>query len=152
MTIDFALALYLSVTNPYLMFFESFIWKILTMPMFLLGIGVHLWAWKVFKKVKRLFGIEMDMLITEGPYEHVRHPQYSSLMLILTALTMFFNAAQLLLFTVSTAASFYIAALMEERKLEEIFKTKYLEYKRRVPQFIPFKMELESIISPASFN
>lgn len=57
-------------------------------------------------------------------------------MLMTIGLTIIFNTLQLLLFTISTTMAFYTAALLEERKLKEIFEEEYLEYTMRTPQFI----------------
>lgn len=134
---NLVLSVYLSLTEPENLFFIGSVWRIVATLLFLTGIVISLWAWRLFKTIKRLFGTEMDILVIEGPYKYTRHPQYFSVMLMTIALAIFFNTLQLWLFTATTTASFYVAALMEERKLEKIFGQKYVEYRKETP-FLPF--------------
>lgn len=131
-------AIYLSLVNPKGLFFTGLWWKIVAILLGLFGAGLSLWAWVTFKTVRRLLGMEINLLVTWGPYRYTRHPQYFSIMLITVALAILFNTIQLLLFAVSTTVTFYIVAIMEENKLEKIFGLEYQRYKARVPRFIPF--------------
>ena len=137
LAVNLFLAVYLSLIKPESLFFTNVMWKVVAVLLLLIGVLVSLWAWILFKTLKRVFGMEMNVLITVGPYKYVRHPQYFSVMLVTIALAMFLNTLQLLLFAVATTVSFYIVALMEERKLEELFGQEYREYRERTPMFIP---------------
>ncbi len=76
-------------------------------------------------------------LVTMGVYGFVRHPLYLGGMLILWS-----NPYMRLLdFTVALLFSLYLVlgAILEERKLVEEFGQGYLEYKKSVSMFLPWK-------------
>lgn len=134
---NLGLSAYLSFLEPRNLFFVGIVWKSVAAFLLLTGMAVGLWATKLFKTVKRLYGGDRDMLVTEGPYRYTRHPQYLSLMLNAIALAIFFNTLQVFVFAITITASAYTAALMEEMELEKIFGQKYRDYKNKTP-FFPF--------------
>ena len=134
---NLGLSVYLSFLAPQNLFFGGIVWKFVAAFLLLTGMAVGLWATRLFRTVKRLYGGDRDMLVTEGPYRYTRHPQYLSLMLNAFALAVFFNTLQMLVFAITIIASAYIAALMEEMELEKIFGQQYTDYKNKTP-FFPF--------------
>ena len=78
-----------------------------------------------------------DELITNGILGHVRNPMYFSVLLIYLAFIF------LSIFLVSIALWIIIIVIydklasFEEKELEKLFREKYLEYKKKVPKWIP---------------
>ena len=92
---------------------------------------VIMWkGWKVIHGAK-------GGLVTEGPYAHVRHPQYSGLFLIMIGMLIQWP-------TIITAFMFpvllyvyYRLSKREEREVIELFGDEYRHYMKRTPMFIP---------------
>lgn len=75
------------------------------------------------------------LMITDGCYGRVRHPQYTLALLILL-LTPVMTVKWLLL-TLLAAAYFTFGAWVEERRLMKEFGSVYAAYRRQVPMFVP---------------
>ena len=74
-------------------------------------------------------------MVTSGPYRWVRHPLYSTALVVLWLWpTMTVNLAAF--FAVSTAY-FYLGSIPEEEKLIDEFGDAYRRYQRVVPRLIP---------------
>jgi protein-S-isoprenylcysteine O-methyltransferase Ste14 len=78
-----------------------------------------------------------DDLITEGIFKHVRHPMYLGVLLIYLAclflsISLIAFAIWILIFVIYDRL-----ATFEEKQLEKLFNQKYLEYKKKVPKWIP---------------
>ncbi len=105
--------------------------------------------WMVFWRKEGMTHVRIkaqDRLITYGMYGYVRHPHYLSLMLIcfgfsFLSLPFFVPTLPLsiLPFVPSTfiLLYFYLLVIREEKKLIARFGKEYLEYKKKVPMFIP---------------
>ena len=93
--------------------------------LFLIGAGWH--------RIHRAQGV----LVTDGPYAWVRHPQYSGLFLITIGLLVQWPT----IITIATwpilIAVYYRLALREEREAQAAFGDAYRTYKARTPMFIP---------------
>lgn len=77
------------------------------------------------------------VLLTEGAYGIVRHPLYTSGILLLIAqmeMTMLDMIAVLL-----TTGYFLAGAFIEEKRLLFVFGEEYRKYQKQVPMFIPVK-------------
>jgi len=76
-------------------------------------------------------------LVTDGPYEWVRHPQYSGLFLITIGMLVQWPT----IITIATwpilIAMYYRLARREEREAEVAFGDAYRAYEARVPMFVP---------------
>jgi protein-S-isoprenylcysteine O-methyltransferase Ste14 len=85
--------------------------------------------------------VEGHQLITTGPYRIVRHPIYSGMFMIMLATAIVLATWQGLLVAVAlyTIGTVWRIAI-EEKLLIETFGSQYLEYKRKVPAFIPWKL------------
>ena len=73
--------------------------------------------------------------VTSGLYRHVRHPIYTSTMLMLWA-TPVLSWNQLAL-NLGISGYMIIGSLFEEQKLLDEFGSAYREYSRRTPAFLP---------------
>jgi protein-S-isoprenylcysteine O-methyltransferase Ste14 len=89
--------------------------------------------------------VEGHQLITAGPYRIVRHPIYSGMFMIMVATAIVAShwlglVVATMLYTAGTVWRIRI----EEKLLIETFGNQYLEYKRKVPAFIPWKLAAQS--------
>jgi len=81
-------------------------------------------------------------LVTTGVYAHVRHPQYLGFILLTFGMLIQWVTIPILLMWPILAILYYRLARKEEEDMEATFGSKYQEYKRKVPMFIPFSKSL----------
>jgi len=83
---------------------------------------------------------EKSKLITHGPFNFVRHPLYSTLLLTIPPLMIIWFSDLLFLipWIVLFILSHYVVSL-EERGLIKIFGEDYEKYRRFVPALLPYK-------------
>jgi protein-S-isoprenylcysteine O-methyltransferase Ste14 len=77
-------------------------------------------------------------LITSGPYQFVRHPIYTGLIIAFIGTAMAQGELRSLLAPLIVIAAFRRKWLHEERWMLETFGEQYIAYKIRVPALIPF--------------
>ena len=76
-------------------------------------------------------------LVTDGIYAHIRHPHYLSNIIWGFSGTFFFSSWwSLLVFIVSLPVVYYLIR-REERKLMQKYGEEYIQYRERVPMFLP---------------
>ncbi len=75
-------------------------------------------------------------LVTNGLYHYVRHPLYSSGLILIWALPLM--TARLLVVDLALTVYIVIGAYFEERKLRQKFSNEYTDYAAVTPMFIPF--------------
>ena len=76
-----------------------------------------------------------ERLVTSGPYRWVRHPLYSTTIVVMwlwPAMTV-----NLAAFFAASTAYFYLGSIPEEQKLVEEFGEAYRRYQQAVPRLIP---------------
>jgi len=76
-------------------------------------------------------------LITTGIFAHTRHPLYLGVLIIYLSFILFTISLISLIGWIIVIILYDRLASFEEKDLEEIFKEKYLEYKKKVPKWIP---------------
>ena len=77
-------------------------------------------------------------LVTTGPYRFVRNPMYVSVGLLYAGLALWFQIVwALILLPVTIAIVHFFIIPPEERYLEQKFGKEYLDYKARVPRWLP---------------
>ncbi|MFH1092924.1 MAG: isoprenylcysteine carboxylmethyltransferase family protein [Candidatus Omnitrophota bacterium] len=100
------------------------IWFILS------GLLVRCWAAGYIKKIK--------VLTTAGPYSFVRNPLYVGNFLMGLGFCLFVRDLMLSLLYIILFFFFYIGTMKkEEAVLTDLFKEEYINYKNKVPAFIP---------------
>ena len=112
------------------------IWKITTSILLsiLLGIIVFLigayiyFKWEIFWQ-KNYKG----QLITDGIFKKIRHPHYTSLLLIGFGLAFFFNSIIALLIAIVAIPIMIISIIDEEKLLIKQYGKKYKEFMERTP-------------------
>ena len=83
---------------------------------------------------------EENKLITNGPFNYVRHPLYATLLITLPPLLIIWFADLILI--IPWVVMFIIAqyvVLLEERGLVKVFGEDYKRYKKYVPALLPYK-------------
>ncbi|MEA2055185.1 MAG: isoprenylcysteine carboxylmethyltransferase family protein [Candidatus Thermoplasmatota archaeon] len=81
---------------------------------------------------------EIERLVSSGLYSKARHPGYLGLVLIYFGFAFGFGVAWMLIPAVIFTVLTYLAAIKEEKLLEQQFGKGYEKYKRQVPwKFIP---------------
>ncbi|HEX5194005.1 MAG TPA: isoprenylcysteine carboxylmethyltransferase family protein, partial [Solirubrobacteraceae bacterium] len=98
--------------------FQSWLVDGIGAALFVCGVAVAIWA-RV--NLGRNWGMPMTTkqepeLVTSGPYQFVRHPIYSGLLLAILGTTLLTNIIGLVI-VAAFAATFYYSALVEERNL-----------------------------------
>ena len=113
---------------------------LLTVPCILVsGLGL-IWFYRSLNLTKIHFLGGEKELITSGPFNYVRHPLYSALLMGLPSLLIIWYAD--LLFFLPWLLMFIIAhylVQLEERDLIDTFGDDYSDYKKFVPALIPYK-------------
>ena len=114
---------------------------ILSVPILAMGLILNLWATLHFIRAK---GTPVRFnpppkLVTTGPYAYVRHPQATSWFILFWGLGFLFQSFSLVfIFTpLFVLISVLDVKMIEESELEKRFGKEYVEYKKRVPTFIP---------------
>lgn len=106
----------------------------------LLGCGFAVWArvvlggnWSGSVTVK-----ENHVLITRGPYQWVRHPIYTGILLLLVGTAIASGTAVTVMEVAAVTLALWLKLRTEERFMQETFGEQYREYCRRVKALIPF--------------
>ena len=83
---------------------------------------------------------EKKVFITHGPFNYVRHPLYSTLLLTAPPIFIIWFSDLLLItpWVVILVLSHYVV-ILEEQELIKIFGDKYEKYRRFVPALLPLK-------------
>lgn len=76
-------------------------------------------------------------LMHEGLYARMRHPRYVAVILGTIGWALFANYVGVYVLIPVTIVGLWMIASMEERELVRRFGDEYVEYRRRVPMFIP---------------
>ncbi|MEJ8568834.1 methyltransferase family protein [Elongatibacter sediminis] len=110
------------------------------------GIGIFIQGWRELYRAH-----EAGRLATDGLYGLARHPQYTGLFLAL------FGEGVVHWPTVFSVGLFPVIVLVyvllsrkEEQSMVRQFGEAYLDYRERVPMFIPRKRNWKAFVSPGS--
>lgn len=91
----------------------------------------------MYKGWMLVYKSEGKRLVTEGVYACVRHPQYDGLFLITIGFLIQWPSLTTLIMWPILIFAYYTLAMREERDIEKQFGVEFLEYKKKVPAFIP---------------
>jgi protein-S-isoprenylcysteine O-methyltransferase Ste14 len=81
---------------------------------------------------------KIEKLATEGVYSHIRHPCYSSLILMYVGFAFLWGIVWILIPAIIFVILTILTAIREEEVMKEKFRKEYEEYMKRVPwRFIP---------------
>ena len=77
------------------------------------------------------------MLVTNGVYMYVRHPQYLGFILITLGMNVLWVTFSTLALWPVLVFLYYRLAKEEDEQMEQLFGERFNEYRRSVPMFIP---------------
>jgi len=120
-------------------------WIVVAAGMALIGVEVYL-----FIRVERELGSRRLVghaeltgtrgIFTGGLYKHVRHPRYTGMFCAVVGATLLAGTPQLWVILAAWWVLALIAIRLEERELATRFGPAYIEYRQRVPAFLPFRI------------
>ncbi len=110
---------------------------------FAMASALGTWADTVFK-LKSTLGL-VDHLVTHGPYQYSRNPQYITDTLAIVGFMILANSWMVCILGLVGIGLYILAPLTEEPWLAEKYGESYLEYKDRVPRFIGFSWRKTSL-------
>lgn len=104
----------------------------------LVSISLFWWTILPARKLDFAFSKNVGELLTTGPYALVRHPFYTSYILLWASTTILFNSVFLWL-TLLYLVTFYFMSARDEEKviLNSEHSKEYFEYRNRVGMFLP---------------
>ena len=109
----------------------------------LLSLGLILWIWCVFwfwkaKGTPVPFNPPRE-LVTEGPYAWSRNPMLTGVFTVLFGIGFLLHSVSMVIVWTPVFVIFNVLELklVEETELERRFGENYIEYRRRVPMFVP---------------
>jgi len=115
---------------------------ILSVPIIAIGLFLILWSSLHFIGVK---GTPVPFnpppeLVTNGPYAYVRNPMLTGVFILMFGLGILFNSVSLVFIFTPLHILLNVLELktIEEPELEKRLGKDYVEYKKRVPMFIPW--------------
>lgn len=105
----------------------------------LLGLGLMLWAARVFRKAGTGFQLERggSVLVTTGPFRFSRNPMYLGILIWLIGFAVLLGS--LIVFVVPLIVFLLAQFLLipiEEKRMEQIFGEEYSGYRRRVRRWL----------------
>ena len=110
-------------------------------PVIAAGAALYLWCVWNFASVGRGTPGLWDAprrVVVAGPYRWVRNPIYIAALLVVLGEAWLFMSLPVLAYAGAMAVFFHLFVTgYEERKLSRRFGASYLEYRRRVPRWIP---------------
>ncbi|MFX1270361.1 MAG: methyltransferase [Promethearchaeota archaeon] len=104
-------------------------------------IMIPLLAW-IHRELDRQYSAVLEIksdhrLITTGPYERVRHPMYTVLILFFFGMSLVSANLIVIVFAVLLMLAFPFWIRVEEEKMIETFGEEYIEYMKRTGRFFP---------------
>lgn len=105
------------------------------------GLSLSIWTARLFLKKGEGTPAPWDpprKLVIRGPYQYVRNPMITSVLISLTAEAIYFHSWPLLVWMgIFFLANVIYFPLFEEKGLEARFGTDYESYKNNVPRWVP---------------
>ena len=124
---------------------------IVSVPILAIGLFLIIWSVLHFVRVKGTpvpFNPPPELVAT-GPYDHVRNPMLTGVFVLLFGLGILFRSISLVsIFTpLFILLNVWELKAVEEPELEKRLGRDYVEYKKRVPMFIPrFKVKAKNSV------
>lgn len=81
---------------------------------------------------------EDQTLVTTGPYRYVRHPIYTSMILMFIGTILYNGSLFVSIFFIILAINFILRTRKEEEIMTRLFGEKYTNYMKRTKRLIPF--------------
>ena len=111
--------------------------------MILLFVGNILLYWSriILKRSFRLGGVaprSEDKLITSGPYRWIRHPMYTSILLMSLGLTLLIQSALILLLFIMLTIFVILLIPLEDAQLQKSYGLIFSKYRQKVKALVPY--------------
>ncbi|MBI9045961.1 MAG: isoprenylcysteine carboxylmethyltransferase family protein [Anaerolineaceae bacterium] len=124
-------------------FMQILSWIFLSLSLLLIIMGVYAFRFRGNLDPERndiaLLGIEKTTkLVNSGIYGHIRHPFYSSLLLLGWGIALKHITWPVILLAVITTLLLFITSRKEEKENVNYFGETYIEYMKNSKMFIPF--------------
>ena len=103
----------------------------------------------ISKAHRKLFEEKSSDLITDGIFAHVRHPMYLGIILVYLGWLILTLSLLTLIPWIAVIALYSKMADYEEKQLEQKLGSRYAEYKKRVPKWIPKLKPSQSALAAA---
>lgn len=128
--------------NPFSLF-QIVSWFFLFYSLYLVIAGVLIMKLKGkadrSRDEKNLFGFEKTTaLIDTGVFKYIRHPLYSSLIVLTWAIFLKHPTFELLIIALISTLFLYLTSKFDEKECIIYFGEKYREYMKRTKMFVPF--------------
>ena len=121
------------------LFRHSFGFTVVGPVLTILGLFGAIWAriylgrnWSEYATYK-----DNHALVTKGPYRFVRHPIYSSMILMLIGTTLYYGSWFVCIVLVIAAIALILRIRQEEEIMIKLFGEKYTDYMKRTERLIP---------------
>ena len=114
-----------------------------TLGMILLFVGNILLYWSriILKRSFRLGGVaprSEDKLITSGPYRWIRHPMYTSILLMSLGLTLLIQSALILFLFIMLTVFVILLIPSEDAQLQKSYGLTFSQYRQQVKALVPY--------------
>ena len=106
---------------------DMFFCIILGIIIFLIGAYVY-FKWEIF-----WYKTYKGQLVTEGIFKHIRHPHYTSIIIVGFGLAMFFYSLAALIISIIAIPIMILSIFDEEKLLKKQYGIEYEEYMKKVP-------------------
>jgi protein-S-isoprenylcysteine O-methyltransferase Ste14 len=118
---------------------SSFSFKIAGSVLTIFGLICAIWAriylgrnWSGYVTYK-----ENHELVTKGPYRFVRHPIYTSMILMFIGTVLYYGSLLVFILIVIVTTVFVFRARKEEKIMIKLFGQKYINYMKKTKRLIP---------------
>jgi len=119
------------------------LWSVaVSIPVLVIGLFFVLWSWLYFIKAK---GTAVPFnpppkVVATGPYAHIRNPMLTGWFILLFGLGILLRSISLVFIFTPLFILLNMVELraIEEPELEKRLGKEYLEYKKKVPMFVPW--------------
>ncbi|MEJ2240525.1 MAG: isoprenylcysteine carboxylmethyltransferase family protein [Candidatus Bathyarchaeota archaeon] len=103
----------------------------------IIGSGIALWGVRTLSMYQS-FGLK-GKLVTEGPYQYLRNPQYLGFILMYTGVILVTYSFMALVTGLVMIVIFFILPFSEEPWLKQQYGEAYVKYCRQVPRFFSLR-------------
>jgi protein-S-isoprenylcysteine O-methyltransferase Ste14 len=115
--------------------------QVVSVPLFLIGVILADWSESAMRQFMRpsVEVREKHKLVTSGPYSHIRHPLYTSIILMTLGSALLLFHIVLILGFLGCLCIVYRRAVLEEELLasEDGFGQDYRDYMKKTGRFLP---------------
>jgi protein-S-isoprenylcysteine O-methyltransferase Ste14 len=112
-------------------YFFMFVLFPLSLAVMAAGMLLVIYGWRNIFKAKGKY------LVTNGIYSHTRNPQYLGFIILTLGMAIMWTTVFTLILWPFFVILYYKLAKTEEKEVEAQFGEEYIEYKRKVPMFLP---------------